>query len=249
MRTENKTILITGASSGVGEEITRLTIKEGWNVIGIARNFQKLQELKEELGDAFRPIECDVADLNRVMEISIQLKQENIYPSIFFLNAGIAEIELKGIEQESQKRTFATNYFGVINWLEIWLNDCLMKKTIFVCMSSPLVICPLPKMSGYCASKAALKSSFESLRVQYADSKISFLTVFPGAMNTGIIQNRMKKKILFLDSPKQAAEKIFRRILKVEEEIYLAPIRRILLIALSLFSKKIIKKFYNRIFL
>lgn len=53
--------LITGASSGIGEALSRELVRRGWDVIGIARSKDRLESLQNELGNAFLPFVCDVS--------------------------------------------------------------------------------------------------------------------------------------------------------------------------------------------
>jgi len=119
-----RTCLITGASSGVGYNVAREMIARGWTVVGIARRQDKLQEITNELGVHFVPYVCDVSDRESVKRVSTQIKEQQLKPTLFFLNAGMGEIEesyqpMLVIHQ----KTFDTNYFGVITWVDEWLND------------------------------------------------------------------------------------------------------------------------------
>ena len=53
--------LVTGASSGIGEALSRELVKRGWSVIGLARSLDKLTNIQNELGSAFTPVVCDVS--------------------------------------------------------------------------------------------------------------------------------------------------------------------------------------------
>ena len=53
--------LVTGASSGIGEAISRELVKRGWTVIGVARSESKLAQIQNELSDSFIPMVCDVS--------------------------------------------------------------------------------------------------------------------------------------------------------------------------------------------
>ncbi|MGL9759388.1 MAG: SDR family NAD(P)-dependent oxidoreductase [Wolbachia sp.] len=114
---DRKICLITGASSGIGESLARLLIKDGWFVIGIARRTEKLEKLKEELGSNFLPVMCDVGNCENIRNSSDFLKKQNIIPKLFFLNAGCGEIEGE-FHTDIHRKTFETNYFGIINWIE-----------------------------------------------------------------------------------------------------------------------------------
>jgi 3-hydroxy acid dehydrogenase/malonic semialdehyde reductase len=90
MNTKNQIALVTGASSGIGEAISRELVKRGWLVVGIARSSDKLSQLKEELEDAFIPIVCDVSKKESIEEVSQKILSQKFCPSLFFMNAGIA---------------------------------------------------------------------------------------------------------------------------------------------------------------
>ena len=59
MENKNKVALVTGASSGIGEALSRELVKRGWLVIGIARSADKLALIKKDLQEAFIPMICD----------------------------------------------------------------------------------------------------------------------------------------------------------------------------------------------
>lgn len=153
---DQKICLITGVSSGIGESLTRLLTKDGWFVVGIARRIERLEELKEELGESFLPVMCDVRKTIDVKNSSDYLKKQNITPALFFLNAGCGEIEDK-FYNDIHIKTFETNYFGAIKWIEEWLPKHELCTTTFVSMSSLITVHSTPRSSAYCASKSALK--------------------------------------------------------------------------------------------
>lgn len=171
-----KICLITGASSGIGENLARLLIKDGWLVVGAARRTEKLKKLKEEFGINFLPVTCDVSKSKEISDASNLLRKKNIIPNLFFLNAGCAEIE-DGFHTDVHRETFEINYFGAVSWIEEWLNS--NSSVTFVAISSLVAVHATPQASAYCASKAALRSCFESLNLQYANSATKFITVLP----------------------------------------------------------------------
>ncbi|WP_375604284.1 SDR family NAD(P)-dependent oxidoreductase [Wolbachia endosymbiont of Anurida maritima] len=209
-----KICLITGASSGIGESLARLLIKDGWFVIGIARRTEKLEKLKEELGSNFLPITCDVGKSENIRNSSDFLKKQNIIPNLFFLNAGCGEIEDE-FHTDIHRKTFETNYFGVINWIEEWIHHNSL--AIFVAISSLVAVHATPHASAYCASKAALRSCFESPKIQYANSATKFITVMPGPVQTNMFKSN--KPLPFIWKPQKAAAHILNKVLKGKKTI------------------------------
>ncbi|MFV1010833.1 SDR family NAD(P)-dependent oxidoreductase [Wolbachia endosymbiont of Nasonia vitripennis] len=211
---DRKTCLITGASSGIGESLARLLIKDGWFVVGIARRTEKLEKLKEELGSNFLPITCDVSKSENIKNSSDFLKKQNIIPNLFFLNAGCGEIEDK-FHTNIHRKTFETNYFGVINWIEEWIHHNSLAT--FAVISSLVAMHATPHASAYCASKAALKSCFQSLKIQHANSSTKFITIMPGPVKTDMFKSN--KPLPFIWEPEKAAAYILKSIFKGKKVI------------------------------
>ena len=61
MNNTKNVALVTGASSGIGEAISRELVKRGWTVVGVARSESKLAQIQHELSDSFIPMVCDVS--------------------------------------------------------------------------------------------------------------------------------------------------------------------------------------------
>lgn len=96
-RWRGKVAIVTGASSGIGAEIAKILVKNGVNVVGIARNMERLEKIGEEIGkDKFFPIKCDVSkeeDILNVFEwvekkfkgIDILVNNAAIFHTTFFI--------------------------------------------------------------------------------------------------------------------------------------------------------------------
>jgi len=215
-----KTCLITGASSGIGYNMAREMIKRGWKVIGIARKQDKLQEIAKELGANFIPYVCDVSDRESVKRVSTQIKEQQLHPTLFFLNAGMAELEelyqpMLSIHQE----TFDTNYFGVVAWVDGWLND--VKNTgggTFVATSSVSSLWAGPKAASYGASKAAINACFRALHLQYRNEGIGFVIVLPGPVKTDMLKGSVKD-LPFIHKPDAEAKYIIKKVFARQKQI------------------------------
>jgi len=187
--TLNKIALVTGASSGIGEAVSRELIKRGWQVIGVARSADKLSKIQEELSDAFIPLVCDVSKKEEIEESSREILGRNLCPSLFFLNAGIAGESV--IENPNKfdlgihEKIMRVNYFGVLAWVEFWEKHCLENGGAnFIATSSINAIFAPPTGSAYCASKAAIAKAFESLSLTYFNTNLRFSVVYPGPVDT-----------------------------------------------------------------
>lgn len=192
----NKIALVTGASSGIGEAISRELAKRGWLVIGIARSQDKLSLIKKDLQDAFIPMICDVSKKEDIKETSKQILQMNLCPSLFFLNAGIAGEAV--IENPNQfdlaihEKIMQVNYFGVLAWVEFWEKPCKKNgETNFIATSSINAIFAPPTGSAYSASKAAIAKAFESLSLTYYGTGLRFSVVYPGPVETAGLKGKL----------------------------------------------------------
>lgn len=212
-----KTCLITGASSGIGAEISREMVKRGWKVIGVARREEKLNEIAIELGANFIPFKCDVSIPAQIKQTSDFIKKQGLQPTLFFLNAGTGTGDIKFESMlDKHKQTFDTNYFGVVTWVDEWVNDV---KTFgggtFVATSSIASI--FGSAPGYCASKAALNSCFNALRLLYHFDNIGFVLVLPGPVATDMLKT--PKPLPFTHQPADEAKYIVENVFKGKKQI------------------------------
>lgn len=186
-----KTCLITGASSGIGEQLAIEMIKRGWIVIAVARRGEYLDKLSQKFGtNVFIPFVCDVSDLEQVHNVSEEIKARELKPTLFFLNAGTGIMEQKWqVSTINHQQTFATNYFGSIAWIEEWL---LPVKQLgggtFVAISSVSALLAPPDGAAYAASKIAILHCFDAFRRLYLYDNIGFSIVLPGPVETEMLK-------------------------------------------------------------
>lgn len=189
MNYQNKIALVTGASSGIGEALSRELVKRGWLVIGIARSQNRLGRIKSDLQDAFMPVICDVSKKEDIENASKQLLEKNLCPSLFFLNAGItskpAPENPNRFNLSIHEKFMRVNYFGVLAWVEFWEKPCMENGGAnFIATSSINAIFAPPTGSGYSASKAAIAKAFEGLSLTYFGTNLRFSVVYPGPVDT-----------------------------------------------------------------
>ena len=193
MNNTKNVALVTGASSGIGEAISRELVKRGWTVIGVARSESKLVQIQNELSDSFIPMVCDVSRKENIAETSKQILEKNLCPSLFFLNAGESVLENPNqFDLKIHEKLMQVNYFGVLAWVEFWEKPCQENgKTNFIATSSINAIFAPPTGSAYCASKAAIAKAFESLSLTYFGTKLRFSVVYPGPVDTPCLKGKL----------------------------------------------------------
>jgi NAD(P)-dependent dehydrogenase (short-subunit alcohol dehydrogenase family) len=171
------TILITGATSGIGEALANLCAKAGHAVIACGRNEQKLAELAQI--ENISTCRFDVTD-----EKATKAALVDIECDIAVLNAGTCEyVEISDVEPDMFKRVFDANVFGVINVVSA-LIPVLKPGNKIVFVDSLARLLPFPKSQAYGASKAALNYIAKSFEVDLAHKGIQVQTLTPGFVKT-----------------------------------------------------------------
>jgi len=228
-----KTCLITGASSGLGRALAVEMVKQGWKVIGIGLRAELLNELQKQLGEqSFIPYVCDVSNREDVHHASDEMKTKGLQPTLFFLNAGIPLREEKGkVSAADHQRIFATNYLGVVVWIDEWLNAVqTYGGGTFVATSSISALASMPNSAAYGASKVALLSCFKSLQLQYKKDNVCFSVVALGEVATETFNPNIFYKIqkgeklsfiqsLFVHLPEDDARYIVKQVFNGKKQI------------------------------
>lgn len=188
---QNKIVLITGASSGIGSALARELARRGARLALLARRSELLEQLVAESnksGGASLAITCDVRDADAVRQAAERVHSEFGRIDVAVANAGI------GIESPGWKilpgdvaETFAVNVLGAANMVSAVLPHMLSKGDgHLVAISSLASYRGLPRTAAYSASKAAMSNYFESLRLDLRGKGIDVTTVNPGFIRTAM---------------------------------------------------------------
>lgn len=193
-----KTVILSGASSGIGKGIAIKLIKDhGCNVIGIARNEQRLLELKEELGSLgykFTYYTFDVSSKEKWEEFALSLKNEGIKPDILINNAGILPKfdRFEHYTLDEIEKAMQINFFSCVYSMKALMPQLLESSSAgIVNVSSSSALCALAGTCVYSASKAALKSFSDAIREEHRDNCYVGL-ICPGFTKTNIFRNQSK---------------------------------------------------------
>lgn len=217
----SKIALVTGASRGIGKALVEELIDRGWSVIGVARSEEKLTELKKRYSERFIVAVCDISSREQVRNVSQNLAEQELIPSLFFLNAGVAgEACLESADKFSRSKhqeVFEINYFGVLSWIEEWLPLCKKREATFVATSSVNAFFAPPTGSAYAASKAAIARSFEGFALTYHNSNFHFSVVYPGPVATDGL--KVEGKVPFVWSADRMAKYMVNKVLKGKTHI------------------------------
>lgn len=237
-----KTCLVTGASSGIGAELSRQMVRKGWTVLGIARSEDKLNDLRKELGDELIPYACDVGKQEQIRKTSGKIKKDGHKPTLFFLNAGTGLPDVYNkFDTDKHRETLDVNYFGVTGWVEEWLGNVKDNGGgTFVVTSSVSALYATPGSAGYSMSKMAVNGCFRSLRLQYYNDYIGFVVVMPGPVQTGML--RIDKPLPFTQQPEEMAKYMIEKVFDGEQEIEPSWVYSLFLRILSLLPDRLALK-------
>ncbi|MDI1233709.1 MAG: SDR family oxidoreductase [bacterium] len=179
-----KTVLITGASSGIGEALAYEAASRQYNIVIAARNLEKLTTVKlkcDTIGGRTELVVCDVsdkADCQHLVEETIGYFGQL---DVLINNAGIsmralfADCDLSVIES-----VMAINFWGTVYCTRFAMPYLLKSKGAVVGVSSIAGIKGLPARTGYSASKFAMHGFLESLRIENRKTGLHVLIACPG---------------------------------------------------------------------
>lgn len=185
---EERFIVVTGASTGIGRSIAEELSQNGYKVFATVRkesDFETLSKLSTNL----IPIKMDVTDHESIIKaheiIKDYLGEKKLYSLIN--NAGIAvggPMELINIDEV--KKQFDVNYFGVLDTTQIFFDLLDKNNSKIINMSSVGGKTASPFMGAYNSSKFALEAMSDSLRREIFDTNIEVVVIEPGMIATPI---------------------------------------------------------------
>lgn len=220
-----RNVVITGCSTGIGKQLTLSLVKDfGCNVMGVARNKQKLDALKEELGDKFDYRRFDIADAEAWNGFASELESIGFNTDVLLNNAGMIQdfCQFSDLDTAMLNKIVNTNFYSVLYGVSAFLPQ--IKKSNFgyiVNISSASAILPVSGETIYSATKAAVKAFSESLYQDLAGYGIGVSCVMPGPVKTDLYKTRdagsadtAKKNYELVESIGITAETAAKRIIK-----------------------------------
>ena len=197
-----KTVLITGASSGIGAGMAREFAQKGYNLAICARRLERLETLKQELESQYgvKVISktLDVTNYEQVFEVFRAFKNDFGTLDRVIVNAGVGEGRRIGKGNfEINRSTVETNFISALAQCEAAVEIFRAQNSgHLVVISSMSAMRGMPKhLTAYGASKAGVAALAEGIRAELIDTPIKVTTIFPGYIRTEI--NEGAKKLPF----------------------------------------------------
>ncbi|MDQ1592288.1 MAG: hypothetical protein QOG71_2915 [Pyrinomonadaceae bacterium] len=204
-----RTVLITGASSGIGEALAVEFGRRGASVGLLARREEVLREVAgkvEAAGGRALAVAVDVRDAGEVKAAVGKVSARFGRVDVLVANAGKGEITLaREFDIEVVTEVLSVNLLGAMNSVAAVLPEMLARGAgQIVGISSLAAYRGFPGSGAYCASKAALSTFFESLRIELRPRHIYVTTIHPGFIDTPMTRGRNRKMPFLLDAERAA---------------------------------------------
>ena len=180
-----KTILITGATAGIGAAASRRFAAGGWRVIATGRRGDRLRALADELGDACLPLEFDIRDSDAVSQLA-QLSPPWGEIDLLLNNAGLAPPmePLQDSQLQPLDNVIATNVTGLVALTRALLPKLIDRRGAVINLSSVAATYPYRGGAVYGASKAFVRQFSLDLRCDLAGTGVRVTSIEPGMAET-----------------------------------------------------------------
>jgi short-subunit dehydrogenase len=223
MNLSGKTILITGASSGIGYARAERLSKEDCKLAVIARRIDKLEAFKAKFkrpANEIIPLYCDVTNKENVYSVTETILNRFGEIDIAILNAGTSSrLDVKDFSSSVGEEIMSVNLISNFYFLEKLIPHFINKKSgMIVGVSSLADVRGFPRSAFYNASKAGATRLYESLRIELKPYGIKVITVRPGFVKTPMT-DKNEFYMPFMINADKAAGIILRGIIKEKRKI------------------------------
>jgi NAD(P)-dependent dehydrogenase (short-subunit alcohol dehydrogenase family) len=202
-RFENKVVVITGGSDGIGLTTAKFFVAEGAHVYVTGRRQQRLDEAVKEIGTGAVGVQGDVSNLTDIDRLCERIKRDHGRIDVVFANAGISESATLGaLDEQHFDRVFSTNVKGLVFTVQKALPLMTSGGTVILA-GSAAGSKGLPSLSIYSATKAAIRSLARTWTTDLKSRGIRVNVVSPGMIGTPAMQRYLQDNAGAEDALKQ----------------------------------------------
>jgi butyryl-CoA dehydrogenase len=229
----SKTVIISGAGSGIGQALALRCAKDNANIALIDKNPEAIEQTLKLIPDSVKTeaYVVDVADNEQVVAAAQQIRKIFHTIDVLVNNAGVsASGTIFDVKFSTLEWVLSINLWGAMYMTKVFLPFLIEQpEASIVNVSSVYGLIGVPGQIAYCTGKFALRGFTEALRMDCYGTSVKVTLVFPGGIKTNIARNsrtdysltetEYQKKVEHFEntlhtSPQVAAEKIYRGILR-----------------------------------
>jgi short-subunit dehydrogenase len=244
---EGKTILITGASSGIGEATARACIAAGMRCVITARREDRLKTLCAELGGACSYVAGDVTENG----FNQHLLDESGEVYAIFANAGHGlDQKIVDNNMEQFEELFKLNVFSAVELASLAAKEMVKQKSGHIILNaSCLSKFSVPHNSAYCGSKAAIEAIAKSMRIELKKNKVFVSTVHPIGTKTEFFKESSSRSgtefsdfeknspAWLMQPPERVAKGVVKCLRKPKPEVWTSLSMRLISVSLSVLQR------------
>lgn len=195
---KGKTIVITGASSGIGKALAYRFAQEGANIVLAARQYaltcEFAQDIENKFGVKAIAVATDVSKEEYCKHLINEAKRVFGRIDVLINNAGISMRALfEDVDLEVLKSVMDVNFWGTVYCTKYAIPELLKTKGSIIGVSSIAGYKGLPGRSGYSASKFAMQGFLESIRIENINKGLHVMIACPGFTSTNIRNSALAK--------------------------------------------------------
>lgn len=188
---ENKVVIITGASSGIGAETARVLARNGAKVVLSARREERLKKLADEIGENAVYLKSDVSSMEDMKALAALAKEKFGKVDALFANAGVMPGgNMSELKVQDWMSMVNINIVGVLNSMAAVLPEFIAQKSGHIIVtSSGAGTRSVPGNAVYCGTKHFVRSMLDSFRMEAVmeGTNIHATTIYPGAVKTELL--------------------------------------------------------------
>ena len=185
---EGKAVFLTGADGGIGLCLLKECLRRGARIVyASGRNAGRLAEIEGEFAGRVKAVALDVTDYAAAQQCALACADTDILVNNAGVETAVSFLSDKGVDNAAFE--MRVNYIGMHNVTHAFKQVLLARpRAAIVNVLSIASFTIIPKLATYCASKAAAHILTQAVRAEMAGSSVAVLGVYPGYVDTAMIQ-------------------------------------------------------------
>jgi short-subunit dehydrogenase len=228
--TNGKYALITGGSEGIGYELAKLFARDGYNLVIVARDRDRLEQVADKLGNEYKttviPISKDLFQKEAASEIYAELRMKEIKIDVLVNDAAQGQHGFfADTDLQRDIDLIQLNIISLVSLTKLFLKDMLLRNEGKILqLASIASVYPAPLLATYAATKAFVLSFSEALANELKETNITVTALMPGATETDFFnkadaENTREFQESSLSNPADVAKDGYEALMKGEVKV------------------------------